>query len=239
MTVPKNLLKIFCNDMTDIIMTRFFDWFQLIVLACLLCLGFGRALLLRRRGIRVLIIDARHSPTEAIVDLLFPACAVLWVYETLAYTVPLATHLVPPSVSPPIIDGLAFKVAGMFMSISGLVIYGLALRTLGKSWRIGIDTERPGPLVTNGIFAWSRNPIYVALDLLAVGAFLVIDRLVFLVLALVIAGMFHRQIHKEEDFLAGIYGETYKNYCTRVGRYVKVPPKIISALPRRWGRDGP
>jgi protein-S-isoprenylcysteine O-methyltransferase Ste14 len=201
-------------------MTRFFDWFQLGVLVCLLFLGFGRALLLRGRGIRVLVLDRPRAAVDAIRDLLFAVCVTLWVYEIFAYTVPLSVHIVPETLSPIIIDNLVFKVLGMVMSLAGFLIYGLALRELGESWRIGIDTERTGPLVTDGPFAWTRNPIYVALDLVALGAFLIMGRLVFLVLALIIVCTFDRQIRKEESFLIQAFGQSYKEYRDRVGRYL-------------------
>ena len=93
-------------------------------------------------------------------------------------------------------------------------------RKMGRSWRIGIDRNTPGALVTSGIFAWTRNPIYVALDLIFFGTFLVQGRAVFLGLALALAGLLHYQIRREEKYLAGLYGDAYRAYCERVGRYM-------------------
>jgi protein-S-isoprenylcysteine O-methyltransferase Ste14 len=98
---------------------------------------------------------------------------------------------------------------------------GLALPAFGDSWRLGIDRETSGPLVTHGVFAWTRNPIYVGLDSFALGTFLVQGRLIFLALALVSVGMLQDQIRREERFLARAYGGAYREYCARVGRYVK------------------
>ncbi|MGO9571612.1 MAG: methyltransferase family protein [Desulfomonilaceae bacterium] len=214
-------------------MTQFFDWFQLCVTVCLLCLLFGRALHLYSRGIRVVVIDRESSTSQAMVDLVVAAGFVLWIYETLAYVLPLHVHVIPHSSRFSIVESTVLKCFGMTLSLLGLLIYGLALQALGKYWRIGIDKATPGRLVTHGIFALTRNPIYVGLDLLALGTFLVIGQLVFLIFALVIVGGFHYQILREENFLIRTYEEAYRDYCSRVGRYVKVPPIIISALPRR------
>jgi protein-S-isoprenylcysteine O-methyltransferase Ste14 len=102
------------------------------------------------------------------------------------------------------------------------MIYGLALRAFGDSWRLGIDRTAPGALVTHGIFAWTRNPVYVGLDLLAFGTFLIQGRLIFMVLALLISWMLHLQIRREERFLDRAHGDAYREYRTRVGRYAKL-----------------
>jgi protein-S-isoprenylcysteine O-methyltransferase Ste14 len=82
-----------------------------------------------------------------------------------------------------------------------------------------IDRTHPGPLVTGGIYGWTRHPIYVAFDLLFVGTFLVLGRLIFLVLALVWLRLLHSYMQREECFLSHLYGEPYRDYCGRVGRY--------------------
>jgi len=74
-------------------------------------------------------------------------------------------------------------------------------------------------LVTTGMFALSRNPIFVFLDLYAFGTFLINERLGFLLSALVLAAGIHYQILQEESFLRSTYGKAYHDYCRRTGRY--------------------
>jgi protein-S-isoprenylcysteine O-methyltransferase Ste14 len=201
-------------------MACFFDWFQLAALACLWVLGKARGVALYARGVRVVVIDRQRTPAQMLADLLAVICLLLWWYELVAYAWPLRVHLVPPLLGVVLVDALAIKVMGAAMMGAGLGIYGLALRAFGDSWRVGLDHERPGALVTGGVFAWTRNPIYVSLDLLALGTFLIQGRLLFLVLALVLGGLLHLQIRREERFLAETYGDAYRAYCARVGRYV-------------------
>jgi protein-S-isoprenylcysteine O-methyltransferase Ste14 len=200
---------------------RLFDWLQLAALTCLVCLGGTRALVLYARGVRVLVIDRQRPPAQMLADLLLLACLVLWSYEVVAYAWPLRTHLIPLPLGSVLIDAVGFKVVGVLTTLSGLVIYVLALQAFGASWRLGIDRAAPGLLVTHGIFAWTRNPIYVALDVLAIGTFLVMGRLVFLVLGLILVAMLDGQIRREERFLAQAYGDAYRDYCARVGRYAR------------------
>ena len=200
---------------------RLFDWFQIAAVTCLVCLGGGRALVLYAHGVRVVVVDRQRPPAQILADLLLLACLLLWSYEVVAYACPLRTHLVPPPLGTVLVDAVGFRVVGVFATLSGLLIYSLALQAFGPSWRLGIDRAAPGVLVTHGIFAWTRNPIYVALDLLAVGTFLVMGRLVFLALGLMMVSMLHAQIRREERFLTQAYGDAYRAYCARVGRYAR------------------
>ena len=55
---------------------------------------------------------------------------------------------------------------------AGMLILVFSLVSFGNSFRVGIDAEQPGRLVTTGIFAVSRNPIYVGFLLFLIGQFL-------------------------------------------------------------------
>ncbi|MBW2235499.1 MAG: DUF1295 domain-containing protein, partial [Deltaproteobacteria bacterium] len=70
--------------------------------------------------------------------------------------------------------------------------------------------EKAGALVTTGIFAWSRNPIYLALDLLVLGSFAIQGRTLFGLLAVLIAGLLHALILREERFLEEHYANAYR-----------------------------
>ncbi len=82
-----------------------------------------------------------------------------------------------------------------------------------------IDRDRPGALVTGGIFGRSRNPVYLGLALLAFGVFLVLGPLVLLLLAIVFLVYFQVLIRRGERFLAEHYGNAYREYARSVGRW--------------------
>jgi protein-S-isoprenylcysteine O-methyltransferase Ste14 len=198
---------------------RLSEWLVLGALGCLGILGIGRGILLAERGVRVLGIDRQRSLPEALADLGFALCFLLWVYETLAFSLPLGFHLVPAAARVVVIEGAAAKLVGALTMAAGLVSYGLALHALGASWRMYIDRDPSGELVTRGIFARSRNPIYLGLTLLAAGVFLALGRLVLLLVAGVFWSYFVHLVRREEQFLRERYGDAYRDYERRVGRW--------------------
>jgi protein-S-isoprenylcysteine O-methyltransferase Ste14 len=102
----------------------------------------------------------------------------------------------------------------------GVLVMLASLISFGRSFRVGIDVDRPDKLVTGGMFAFSRNPIYVALFLVLVGQFLVFPNWVPLVYLFAGTWLFHRQVLREEQFMLRQYGDEYTAYSRRVRRYV-------------------
>ena len=92
--------------------------------------------------------------------------------------------------------------------------------SFGRSFRVGIDTDHPGKLATTGVFAYSRNPIYVAFALVLVGQFLVFSNWILLVYVGAGILLLHRQVLLEEEYMKKTYGAEYEEYCRRVRRYV-------------------
>ena len=203
--------------------SRFFEWFPLAALACWGALGLTRAFLFRARGVSVIAADRQRTTGRMLVDILALGCLLLWVYEVVAYAWPLGSHVGPAILTRSLVDSIAVKSFGTVIVCGALLLYAVALRDLGGSWRLGIDRTASGPLVTDGVYRWSRHPIYVAFDLVFVGTFLVLGRLMFLVLAVMWMVLMHVHMRREEDFLAHLYGDVYRNYCARVGRYLLWP----------------
>jgi len=109
---------------------------------------------------------------------------------------------------------------GVLLCLAGLILLLLSLVSFGKSFRVGIDIDRPDKLVTTGVFAFSRNPIYVAFGCVLLGQFLVFPNWILLVYLAGGVWLFHRQVLREEEFLRKEYGDEYAEYCGRVHRYL-------------------
>ncbi len=199
--------------------TEFQNLFQLIVLIILSCIGGGFAITQYIKKNRVFVLDSQMSKLQLLNGLVFIFLFLIWFSESLFYSISLPYHL-PLSIFHTIIISNSFlKISGIFLLSAGTIIYVISLLHLGKSWRIGIDREKPGALKTSGIYAFSRNPVYISLDMIVTGTFLLHGYLLFLLLTIAIMLTLHIQILEEEKFLLQIYKEEFIDYCSRVGRY--------------------
>jgi protein-S-isoprenylcysteine O-methyltransferase Ste14 len=110
--------------------------------------------------------------------------------------------------------------AGALFCLAGLSLLSWSIVSFKQSFRVGIDIDHPDKLITDGVFAFSRNPIYVAFVLILIGEFLILPNWITLIYIGAAAWLIHRQVLREEDYLRAHYGKAYVDYCGRVGRYL-------------------
>jgi protein-S-isoprenylcysteine O-methyltransferase Ste14 len=101
-----------------------------------------------------------------------------------------------------------------------LVIMLVAQAQMGLSWRIGIDEKNRTGLVTQGLFALSRNPIFLSLRITLLGLFFHSPNALTLALASVGEVLMQLQVRLEEQHLLGQHGEVYVTYCQKVRRWI-------------------
>ncbi|MFN4252211.1 methyltransferase [Deinococcus sp.] len=73
---------------------------------------------------------------------------------------------------------------------------------MGASWRIGLERARTA-LVQSGVFARSRNPIFLAMRLMLLGLFLAAPQAVTLTLLVVGEVLMQVQVRLEEAYFMG------------------------------------
>ncbi len=114
----------------------------------------------------------------------------------------------------------AAAAGALFAAAAGALFAG----ALGRFRRAGTPVEpwRPSSaLVTDGVYRFTRNPIYLGMALLYAGLALGADSAVALallvpLLALVQAGI----VAREERYLEGRFGDEYRRYKASVRRWI-------------------
>ena len=93
-----------------------------------------------------------------------------------------------------------------------------------KKIKTTISPLRPNKtssLVNSGIYAYTRNPMYLGLLLMLFSTALFLKNLIsFLIIPLFILFITKNQILPEEEALENIFGEEYKNYKKKVRRWI-------------------
>lgn len=199
----------------------FFDYLQIAGVVIFLLVIASRAVyMIASRGINPIVIGGGKKGLVRIVELLAFGGLVLWMIELVLYAVQADFHIFPAPLNQVVIDSQISRIIGAILLLIGLLFFLGAFVSFGDSWRVGFDIKTPGKLVTGGIFAFSRNPIYLFLDLWFIGVFLMNGRLIFLIFAILTLIVIHWQILQEEAFLSKLYNEPYHQYRSQTGRYI-------------------
>ncbi|MDQ5986586.1 MAG: hypothetical protein CSYNP_02316 [Syntrophus sp. SKADARSKE-3] len=111
------------------------------------------------------------------------------------------------------------KITGMALFIIGGVISSAGISNLGKSTYMGLPTEETA-LKTEGLYRFSRNPIYLGMFLMCVGSSAYVIHPINILCAFLFIVIHHRIILAEERFLALRFGEAWTDYRHKVRRYL-------------------
>ena len=119
----------------------------------------------------------------------------------------------PPSLAL-VVTGVAVTAVGELVRLWGVHHIGAISRT---------RSDRLGPLIDTGPFALVRNPLYVGNVLLWVG-FALSARLVWLapVIVVLLGLEYHAIVRWEETLLESRLGDAYRDYASRVPRWLPV-----------------
>lgn len=122
--------------------------------------------------------------------------------------------------------GLALVAVGEWIRLAGVAAAGSVTRRRSRN---------VGRLVTYGIFAWMRNPLYVG-NLFAWIGFAVISGLLWFVpLAIIVFAIEYTLIVRyEEGVLESIFGADYLAYKARTNRWMPRTPQEPTAGDHDW-----
>jgi protein-S-isoprenylcysteine O-methyltransferase Ste14 len=180
-----------------------------LTIVLLLGMVFTRVFLLKGQGIK-----AMKFGTVDKTDYLIPPFALFYFYVVFA-----AAFGWPSDSTRQFFHSEPVAWTGVLFCLAGLLLLLWSLISFRQSFRIGIDTDHPDTLIVDGVFALSRNPIYVAFAMVLLGEFLILPNWVTLIYLGAATWLFHRQVLREEEYLNEHYGRAYAEYCHRVRRY--------------------
>lgn len=125
------------------------------------------------------------------------------------------------------------ELAGVLLAAAGIVLTLVAQLQMGASWRIGVDETERTELVTSGVFAIVRNPIFSAMLLASLGLALAAPTMLALVLPLGLLVALELQVRLvEEPYLLGTHGARYGAWASRTGRFLPLVGRLPADVAR-------
>ncbi|WP_035346914.1 methyltransferase family protein [Halalkalibacter hemicellulosilyticus] len=114
-----------------------------------------------------------------------------------------------------------YNLIGLVLLAAGLVVSIMGSRTF-RQHRTNIHTfKKPNQLVVEGLFKYSRNPMYVGFLMALVGLFVVLGAVspaLFVLLFLIVTDRWY--IKYEENILNETFGVEYERYKSSTRRWI-------------------
>ncbi len=117
--------------------------------------------------------------------------------------------------------GALGEVAGWALVAAGVLLMLLSLREFARAKTSVVPHRQPTAIVTRGVYAMSRNPIYLADALVLAGAGLIFDTvLVVVAVPFFIALITRRFVAAEEARLGATFPEAFEAWRQRTRRWL-------------------
>jgi protein-S-isoprenylcysteine O-methyltransferase Ste14 len=144
----------------------------------------------------------------------------------LLFAMPLVTgfivqHFVPTHIVTGAGPARTLRLVGIAEIAIALALMGWAASTFLRFRTPIVPIHRARALVNDGPFRLTRNPMYLGFTVLYVGITFVANAfwpLLFLPEAIVLTYLF--AIKREEAYLTREFGDAYRDYCSRVRRWI-------------------
>ena len=117
---------------------------------------------------------------------------------------------------------VALRWLAAFAAVGCLLATIRCWRRMGRDWRMDIS-DRNTTLITDGLFARIRHPIYAFSIAMMVATALVLPTPLMLVIAAAHVVLMNVKARNEEAHLARMHGASYADYVARTGRFLPRP----------------
>lgn len=196
--------------------------FPLALLATTICaywIGVGAMIVHVRRATRKVVGLVPEQRLEQLLWLVWAPMVAAWIYVPLAT---LARSGKVPVLPGFVVDEPAYAALRWIASIVAVLALAATVkcwRRMGKDWRMDVGLERKTDLITDGLFARIRHPIYAFSILLALCSAVIVPTAPMLAVALVNVVLLNIKAHNEERHLIGVHGDAYAQHLRRTGRF--------------------
>lgn len=133
----------------------------------------------------------------------------------------LMLHGLWPLVLPSATPALALQIAGMLVALIGIALLVMASGRFRAAGTPMAPIRPSTALVTDGVYGFTRNPIYLGMSCVLAGIGLALRDVWFLPLVtLAVFAVSSLAISREELYLEAKFGEAYRLYRARVRRWL-------------------
>lgn len=107
--------------------------------------------------------------------------------------------------------------------VVGLLVLAWALINMGRNLTALPQPKTQGRLVIQGLYKYSRNPIYAGILLASFSWALMFGSALGFLLCLALVAILRRKVSLEEEHLRQRFGQSYKDYSAQVKRFFPWP----------------
>lgn len=152
------------------------------------------------------------EPLGKVLRIIWYPVVVIWIAH------PIAQGIRPQLAM--LIDVPALRWVAFGVAVAAYVATTICWKRMGRSWRMGIDPGEKTALVVQGPWAYVRHPIYALSILLMLCTMVVLPTMLMLAAGALHIVLMVWESHREEQHLIHQHGDSYVQYCAKVGRFI-------------------
>lgn len=108
---------------------------------------------------------------------------------------------------------------GFGLALIGIGLTLLTHRTLGMQYSARLEIQKEHNIITEGIYNHVRHPMYISLNTFSFAMSLMSSNLLLIIFSLLVMLPFPWIARQEESMLIDQFGDEYRNYMGRTGRF--------------------
>jgi protein-S-isoprenylcysteine O-methyltransferase Ste14 len=179
----------------------------------------GAMVVRARRKTRQLAGLVPEQPLERRMWLLLVPTIVLWIVLPWLALTRSQGLLALPEITHSLAGYAALRWIAAICAVMSLALTVKCWRRMGSDWRMAVSETQKSALITDGLFARVRHPIYALQMLLMLCTVVIVPTAPIFVIAIVHLALMNLKARNEEHHLLKVHGARYRAYLERTGRF--------------------